>query len=697
MTSSTENSLLDVHLEDSALKSALQRAPAKLYRQIIETAEEGVWLADQHWVTVWVNDRLAEMFGHMPAVMIGRAITDFMDDEGRRAVIELQRRRAEGVRENHEFRFVRRDGSDLWTFLATNPLTDENGTFIGALAMLTDITARKQVEMLLNVERVNLAAVLENSPDHIWAVDRSYRLLVGNSKYLERLATALGNRPAPGDSVLNERVPADVQAMWKGFYDRSLAGEQFSVEVITRYTAQPRYVDYSFTPIYDSSGQVIGVAVDGRDVTDYRQAEQSLRRSERLYRMLAETMKDLVWVLDPRTLLFTYVSPSSQQLIGYAPAELLGKSIECVLLPTGAPLVRAKIEERLERFLAEGKPISDYYIDEVRHVCKDGQIIWTEVSSSLFYDEDSGEVRMRGTTHDIDRRRRAEEALRTAHDDLEQRVTERTDELRQANQDLTQALHIKDSFLSTMSHELRTPLNPIISLADVLIDQVHGTLTQPQQHEVELIRQNGLRLLALINSVLDLTRIDASDYPIEMTSVDANSICKMSLQVVRVEANQKSLNLVFVPAEPAVMLEADAPSLKRILVNLLLNAVKFTPEGGQITLQVMTDAAQDTAQDTVSFVVQDTGIGIAPQHAQQIFQPFVQLEGGLTRLYEGAGLGLTLVERLVKLHGGTVNVYSKGVPGQGSRFVVSLPRRAAPASQKATFQGASGSLEGDNT
>ncbi|GIK72226.1 MAG: hypothetical protein BroJett021_12140 [Chloroflexota bacterium] len=680
MTSLTDPSSLDVQIEDSKLKAALLRAPLQLYRQIIETAEEGVWLADNRWMTVWVNERLAEMFGYTQEQMIGRPITDFMDDAGRRAVIELQRRREAGVRENHEFRFVRCDGSDLWTFLATNPLTDENGVFIGALAMLTDISARKQVEMTLNVERVNLSAVLENSPDQIWAVDRDYRLIVGNSKFLERLTTALGYRPGPGDAVFNDQVPADVQALWKGYYERAFAGEQFSVEVVTRYSPEPRFMDYSFTPIYDASGQVFGVAVDGRDVTDYRRAVQSLRRSEHLYRTLAETMKDLVWVIDPYSLCFAYVSPSAYQLLGYEPAELLGKSIESLLLPAGAPLVRTKIHKRMARFLAEGKPTSDYFVDEVRLIHRDGRAIWTEVSSSFFYDEESGAVRLRGTTHDIDRRHRAEEALRNARDELELRVAERTEELRRSNAELARALRVKDSFLAAMSHELHTPLNPIISMTEVLLDQVHGVLTPAQQHEVDLIRQNGLRLLALINSVLDLTRINAGDYNIEMAPVDANSICQLSIQTVREDVSRKSLDLVFIPADPPVLLEADAPSLKRILVNLLSNAVKFTPEGGKITLQVLTDAAHAT----VFFVVEDTGIGIAPEHVEQIFAPFVQLGGGLTRLYEGAGLGLTLVEQLVKLHGGTVTVHSEGAPGQGSRFVVSLPRQAE-ARQKATF------------
>jgi signal transduction histidine kinase len=165
-----------------------------------------------------------------------------------------------------------------------------------------------------------------------------------------------------------------------------------------------------------------------------------------------------------------------------------------------------------------------------------------------------------------------------------------------------------------------------------------------------------------------------------MAPVDANSICQLSIQTVREDVSRKSLDLVFIPADPPVLLEADAPSLKRILVNLLSNAVKFTPEGGKITLQVLTDAAHAT----VFFVVEDTGIGIAPEHVEQIFAPFVQLGGGLTRLYEGAGLGLTLVEQLVKLHGGTVTVHSEGASGQGSRFVVSLPRQAE-ARQKATF------------
>jgi signal transduction histidine kinase/DNA-binding response OmpR family regulator len=258
---------------------------------------------------------------------------------------------------------------------------------------------------------------------------------------------------------------------------------------------------------------------------------------------------------------------------------------------------------------------------------------------------------------------------------LERRVAERTADLSRANAELGQVVRAKDEFLANMSHELRTPLNGILILAEVLLEQIRGPLNQRQFSSIQTIQESGHHLLSLINDILDLSKIEAGKLEMQIETLSVKGICETSLQFVKELAHKKQLRLSFEGSDLPHRMEADPRRLKQILINLLNNAVKFTPDGGQVALITLTDEAQNL----IRFVVEDNGIGISAQNMTRLFRPFTQLDGGLTREHEGTGLGLALVSRLVELHGGSVAVESEGVPGKGSRFTVSLPWRHLPA------------------
>jgi CheY-like chemotaxis protein/anti-sigma regulatory factor (Ser/Thr protein kinase) len=217
-----------------------------------------------------------------------------------------------------------------------------------------------------------------------------------------------------------------------------------------------------------------------------------------------------------------------------------------------------------------------------------------------------------------------------------------------------------------MSHELRTPLNSILGLSESLLEQRRDPLSEYQQRSLQTIASSGAHLLELINDILDLSKIEAGmfDYYPQVTGID--DLCKGSLTFVKEIATRKSITLAYVNEIAAPQIFADPRRLKQILVNLLTNAVKFTPTNGQVTLRVH----GEVEQDRIRFSIHDTGIGIAEKDLQQIFVPFVQVDSTLTRAYEGTGLGLALVQKLTDLHGGSVDVESE--VGKGSRFTVNL-------------------------
>jgi signal transduction histidine kinase/ActR/RegA family two-component response regulator len=259
------------------------------------------------------------------------------------------------------------------------------------------------------------------------------------------------------------------------------------------------------------------------------------------------------------------------------------------------------------------------------------------------------------------------DSLQRANSALEQRVQERTTELNRLNLELEQANRAKDEFLATMSHELRTPLNSILGLSESLLEQRREPLGARQQKSLETIAASGHHLLELINDILDLSKIEAGRLEYHPQIVVVEDLCQSSLAFVKEQADRKSVALTYEGILTVPKIYSDPRRLKQALINLLNNAVKFTSDHGQVSLQVHMDAELDRIQ----FSVIDNGIGIALQDMHQLFVPFVQVDSSLTREHEGTGLGLALVQKLIDRLGGSVDVESE--TGKGSRFTINLP------------------------
>jgi PAS domain S-box-containing protein len=279
---------------------------------------------------------------------------------------------------------------------------------------------------------------------------------------------------------------------------------------------------------------------------------------------------------------------------------------------------------------------------------------------------------------DITERKQMELALEVERNQLAQRVDERTADLSRANSNLARALRVKDEFLANMSHELRTPLNAILGLSESLSEQIAGPLNEKQQKYISTISESGHHLLSLINDILDLAKIDAGQITLDINKVDIHSVCHASLRMIKQLAQKKNQDVSLEIDEGLGLMWADERRLKQMLVNLLGNAVKFTPENGRLGLEVH---GYEEA-NKISFTVWDKGVGIREADLARLFQPFVQLDSGLARETTGTGLGLALVAQMARLHGGSIQADSK--PETGSRFTVVLPWEPALAMDAAT-------------
>ncbi len=384
------------------------------------------------------------------------------------------------------------------------------------------------------------------------------------------------------------------------------------------------------------------------DISDRKQAEEARRRSEERFRRYFELSRSGKAIISPDKG-WLEVNDHLCEMLGYSRSELAHLTWADVTHPDDLELSNRHFDAILA-----GK--SEGYAFDKRFLRKDGQIVHASISVNCLRRADGSIDCLLALVQDITDRKQAEMALRQSRD-----------ELSAANAALAKAARLKDEFLASMSHELRTPLTGILNLSEALQEQIYGPLTEKQFKSLRTIEESGRHLLELINDILDFSRIEAGQLELQLEKCAVVDICRSSLQLIGGMAHKKHQQVSFVINSPTLELYADARRLKQMLFNLLGNAVKFTPTGGNIGLQV----EGDSEAGVVRFSVWDTGIGIAAEDIDKLFRPFTQLDSRLSRQYSGTGLGLSLVQRMADLHGGSVAVESK--PGQGSRFTIILP------------------------
>jgi len=397
------------------------------------------------------------------------------------------------------------------------------------------------------------------------------------------------------------------------------------------------------------------------DVTEHRRAEEELRLREESYRTISRLMSEDVFRLD--------LSPDGNAEMTIVSEGLLGVTgprADHARSPEDWSRI-AHPEERdrllgLLRTLAADGGCGEF---EGRFAREDGTYRCVHLLAEAVPGDAGGRpAAILGAVADVTARRKAERDMKALQARLEA-----------MNAELEEALRLKDEFLSSMSHELRTPLNAILGFLQALRDGVYGAPPERSLRAAGIAEDAGRHLLALISDILDLSKVQAGRLALELSAVPVGSLCESALHMVEKLAERKGIRLERELDPALATFVADGRRVKQILVNLLSNAVKFTPDGGHVRLAV----SGDPAAGTVRIRVTDDGIGIPEAKLPRLFHPFTQVESGLSRLYPGTGLGLSLVLGLATLHGGGVEVRSR--PGEGSCFTVTLPwrRSAGPA------------------
>lgn len=402
------------------------------------------------------------------------------------------------------------------------------------------------------------------------------------------------------------------------------------------------------------------------------EARSALEKSEARFRLIFDNAFDVIFSMD-RRLVFTDISPSVERIIGLRPQEMVGRSAKDLNL---LPEDRMKAAFNVFRRALKGEKISSVTYD---FISKDGTPVVGEISLSPVILE--GQViSVSCIGRDITAQKMAEQTLKQAYAELDNRVRERTAELERAKQAAEAASRAKSDFLANMSHEFRTPLSHIIGFTELLLMNQVGKLNDKQAEFLRDIQQSGRHLLSLVNDILDLAKVDAGKLELDVAEVDLEKAVENSLSMVEEEARLRGIGLTVDSSQAPATIRADERKLKQILYNLLANAVKFTPDGGRIHLktrhydkdQKEAHPPEWTLDQGVEISVSDTGIGLSSDHLKLIFEPFEQVDSSMGRKHPGTGLGLSLTRRLVALHGGVIWAESQG-QGSGATFRVLLP------------------------
>lgn len=521
----------------------------------------------------------------------------------------------------------------IWISVNSQPLFQKGETKpYAVVATFTDISERKQTEEQLRFQ----AQLLDNVRESIIATDLEGRVI-----YWSKGAETLYQYPA--EKILGQLVTFIVEP------ENEAEEEERIAQVIEKGYWQGQYwqrrkdgslfwADTVISLVKNENGQPVGMIGIDRDLTERKQAEEALLESEERFRAIFQKA-GLGMLLSDSIGQSLRVNQKLCEFLGYSESELLQLSFHDFTHPEDL----AKELELINQLINHQIPS---YSFEKRYICQDGQQRWGKVTASLFRDLLNNPLYFIKVVEDIEQQKQAQIELKRAKETAEA-----------ANQ-------AKSQFLANMSHELRTPLNAILGFTQILT----RSRATPLEHQkyLEIVNRSGEHLLSLINDILDLAKIEAGRTVLQEENFNLRELLESLQKMFSLKAKAKNLDLTFDLAPTLTQfIKTDSKKLRSILINLLNNAIKFTKEG-QIILRVSeSEIKRFDSNILIHFEIEDTGIGIAPEEINSVFDAFVQTRTGQNAL-EGTGLGLTISQHFVRMMGGEITVNS--TLGVGSIF-----------------------------
>lgn len=668
-------------------QAAMQESEAR-YRTLFERAPDGIFIADGEGYYLDANQAMCNMMGYDREALLGLHASDIVLPEEVQYINPGLNIVKTSKDYHREWKLRRKDGSNFVADVVATQMP--NGNPIG---IVRDISERKHAENLLRLSEANLAASQRITHLGSWELDiaKVADIAEGDMRWSSEVFRILGHEPGSiAATYANFQAavhPDDRKRMMEAITAALQENHAYDLtHRILRPDGTERIVREQGEFQYDSlNGQPMRMIGTVLDVTKQRRAEATIERAlERLNE--AQRIGQIGdWEWDIASEKITW----SQQVY-----VILG--LDPKLGPPRNYEEQAKFYDESSRQLMQQKitqvintgEAQDYELVLLRPEGPPGYLH----ARALPKKDTSGKViGLFGTVQDISESKATQAKIQKLNAELEQRVIERTTQLEAANRELETystailrdlriaeaADQIKSAFLSTMSHELRTPLNSIIGFTGIVLLGLAGSLNPEQTKQLGMVQSSARHLLALINDVLDLSKIEACQIDVVAEAFSLSLSLEQVTASVKPMADAKNLSLkLMVPPTPIEMV-SDRRRVEQILINLLNNAIKFTHQGSvTLTAELVDDYAQSPEGESgqaLRLSVADTGIGIKDKDLDTLFLPFRQLDSSLMRQYEGTGLGLAICRQLVGILGGEINVTS--VWTKGSVFTVTLPIR----------------------
>ncbi|MDD5268061.1 MAG: PAS domain S-box protein [Methylococcales bacterium] len=654
--------MVGINIDITERKKAEEAAQAasQYARSLIEASLDPLVTISAEGKITDVNTATERVTGVDRANLIGSDFVDYFTLPGKARKV-YQQVFSQGFVTNYPLAIRHVSGKVTDVLYNASVYHNKAGEVLGVLASARDVTERNKAEQELAQLSLQNRTILDCAGEGIYGLDTGGRCTFINPAALQFLGfsteelhgrqshSMFHHTRADGNPYPAEECP--VHAAYKeGVVHRGS-------DLYWRKDGSSFPVDFISTPIMEG-GEVTGAVVTFRDITERQLAEKQLRRS---LQGLAEAQRIAHlgnWNLDLVHNVLTW-SDEIYRIFEIDP-EKTSVSYDAFL-----DAIHPDDRELVKNAYAESIKNNTPNDIEYRLLMKDGRVKYLNEKCETHYSPDGKPLYSVGTEHDITELKKTEAELKRYKDHLEEEVEQRTAQLELALNAAEAANRAKSVFLSNMSHEFRTPLNAILGFSSLMRQDMR--LSEKQHENLDIINRSGEHLLALINDVLEMAKIEAGRVQLENAPLDLGGLVRDVTDMMHLRAQEKGLQLLInQSSEFPRYIKGDEARLRQILINLVGNAVKFTQHGG---VTVRFGLKPRATPQRLLIEVEDSGEGINPEDLQNIFEPFVQLEQTTTQ--KGTGLGLTITREFVQMMDGTINVES--APGKGSTFRVELP------------------------
>lgn len=649
-------------VEESRLRREKEsaRAALALREQALAQVSQGVLISDEKRRIIYANASFTEITGYAAEEIIGQNCALLQGPDTDPATVRKIRQALNAARSfDGEILNYRKDGTSFWNELSVSPIRAREGGPIRFIGILRNVTGQKLAreallasEEHIRRERARLRALIDSIPDLIFFKDRNSVFLGCNKAFEDHLGIREADLIGKTDHNI---VPEEMAGFYRG-KDRELldAGRPLRTEEWIHFQDGGGGIFETIkTPYYGPQGESLGLIGVSRDITARKKDEENLRLFAERLKLATEAGRLGIWEFDFATRRMEW-DAQMRRLYGL-PADAAGNVIEqafSIMHPDDRERIR-------EEFRAARKSAGPVFDTEFRIRRKDdGSEHFIRATATILHNERGQPSRMVGINWDVTRERLREKEL-----------TKALAQEKELSEKARAGDRAKSEFLAVMSHEVRTPVNGILGFAELLAQA--PSLAPEHRAHAQTIVQSGEALLRILDDILDFSRLEAG-LQIVTAPFSPRALLRDIRDLVMQQAAQKNLVLHFTVAESIPeFLEGDSGRLRQILLNIVGNALKFTP-GGTISLSMKPLLDQPS---TFVFSVKDTGIGISGEQINRIFQPFTQADSSISRRYGGTGLGLTISHRLAELLGGEISVKSE--PGKGSEFFLSILLKTA--------------------